>query len=71
MGRSYIERSCVPYGNSFAVVGGDSSTELEVGTIWLFDPAAETFVMLDERLSQPKSSVAAFAVSEDMFPPCQ
>ncbi len=71
MGRAYVERACVPYGNSFVIIGGDESGQSNVDTVALFDSDSETFVVLDERLSERKDDVAAFAVSEDMFPPCQ
>ncbi len=42
-----------------------------VDTVALYDPNSESFVVLDERLSETKSSVTAFAVSKDIFPSCK
>ena len=67
IGNAYIERSCVPYRESFAVVGGNG---IFADTVAYFEPVAETFVILEDRLTQPKNNVAAFSVNANIFPSC-
>ena len=61
----------MPYRNSFAIIGGDSTGFSNVDTVALYEPSSESFVVLNERLSETKDDVAAFAVSKDIFPPCK
>ena len=70
IGQNSIATSCVPYGDSFAIVGGTGSSGTRDTVAW-YDPATETFITLPDHLSQPKSYVTAFAVNEKIFPPCQ
>ncbi len=70
VGKYRLATSCVPYGNSFAIVGGTDGSG-DTDTIALYDPETETFPILEERLSERKNYVTAFSVSEKTFPPCK
>ncbi len=59
----------MPYKGSFAIIGGRCNDQVDA-VAW-YDPATETFVKLEERLSREKVLVAAFSVNHNMFPPCQ
>ncbi len=65
-------RRQVQYGNTLALIGGLGGKQFPeyFYTIFLYDPEAGAWTVLDERLSEPKSDVTAFLVDKEMFPPC-
>ncbi len=59
----------VQWGNTFALVGGWDGNDW-YDTVYLFDPAAKDWVLLEEQLSRPRGFVTAFLVDENIFPEC-
>ncbi len=65
-----MSNACVPYGDSFAIVGGEDNNYPE-STILKYYPDINLFLPMTEQLSEPKYYVSAFAVNEENFPDCQ
>ena len=66
-GMAYMES--VPYGDTFAIVGGRVSSSY-FREIFIYDPVTPGWTEVVLRLSEEKGGVAAFPVKKAIFPPC-
>ena len=55
--------------DSFALVGGQVNGKV-LNTVFKYDPANDSWELLSQRLSQPRSPTVSFAVKRSAFPNC-
>ena len=66
---SFWRASVVPYGKTFAVVGG-WGTRFYNDKIFVYDSSSGRWIELSSRLSVARSETVAMLVSPDTFPDC-
>ena len=59
----------MPYGDTFALVGGSLDT-LPLDTIQMFDPDTLTFSVVEDNLTVGRQGAAVILVDESSFPEC-
>ncbi len=59
----------VPYGNTFALVGGWNGTS-STDTVYLYEPGSDTWTLVNDRIAVPIHHHAAFPVRQESFPKC-
>ena len=66
---AFQDRSAVPYGDSFAVVGGEANGNA-TDLIYVYNPVREDWFLHKSRLARKMNRVVAFPVPKRAFPEC-
>ncbi len=67
---AFQDRSAVPYGDSFAVVGGGEADGNATDLIYVYNPVRENWFLHGSRLAKKMDRVVAFPVPKGAFPEC-
>jgi N-acetylneuraminic acid mutarotase len=57
----------VPFGNSFLLVGGMTTDDTRLSTIYHYDPHEDCWTLLDAKLKEGKTNVIALMVDRKLF----
>jgi N-acetylneuraminic acid mutarotase len=57
----------VPFGDSFYLVGGQTSNGSNLNTIYLYNPDEDSWTLLDAKLKQGKYGVIAILIDKQLF----
>ncbi len=65
-----IGAQSVPFGNSFAVIGGRASSTTILDTVFAYEPADQSWTRVNQTLTSNRFNAAAFLVPLSSLPTC-
>ncbi len=68
----YEQATSVQYGDTFAIIGGYGylPNPHQHDTVYVYEPATDSWRLIPKRLTQKKWSMGAFTVDKSIFPEC-
>ena len=62
---------CVPYKDTFAMVGGNGPADSYSDAILLYEPTDDSWVVMEGALKTPKEFPTVIPVKRSLFPQCE
>jgi N-acetylneuraminic acid mutarotase len=57
----------VPFGDTFLLVGGETTNGSKLSTIYRYNPEDDSWTLLDSRMKEGKRNVIAMLVDRELF----